>query len=200
MRKVRNAIMVSLAFVVLLGTVVLTAHVVEDDERAILLNNDEFVRVVKPGIVWLIPKTERLDRVSLSPVSLRRQRILTDADQRSAKVDLLVTFHHDPEQTYEIYRRYGSDDAYAVNVKGMCFDKRVIQTRHREVSRRVDDLAESMFAQYTESNFEDDTRLNLIHDRDALNSALEHAIKEALADEPIIVDKLQIEKIDYTRE
>lgn len=192
--------MVSLVFAVLLGTVVLTAHVVEDDERAILLNNDEFVRVVQPGIVWLIPKIERLDRVSMSSVSLRRQLILTDADQRSAKVDLLVTYHHDPDQVYEIFRRYGSNEAHVYTLKGMCFDRRYIGIHHKDLSKSIDELAQSVFAQYTEFAFKHDPTSQFIQGRTPLNMALEFEVKDALKNQPIVIEDVVIDKINVTGE
>lgn len=200
MKKVIIALIVSVVLALLLGIVILTAHVVAGDERGILLANDAFVRVVEPGLVFLISRSERLERVSISETTINRYPRVTDADQRSAKIHLSVTFHHDPDRAETIYRSYGTDDAYAYNVIGMCSKKRLISPRIDVVSEVVEAAAKSIFARYTASDFEDDKRAHVIHDRDALYSALELAIKEALVEEPIVISAVVVVKIEYDQD
>lgn len=158
-------------FLILIGSSVQT---IDEGERGVLLTYGKITRIEEPGLIFILPFIQTVERISTRTETLRASNLaMYSFDQQIAELELTITYHHNADQIEEVYRQYGKTELY----------QKVVLPRVKEVTK-------SIFGQYTVAR--------AIQDRAGLNVALNLGIKEAITGVPIVIDNIQVENVDFS--
>lgn len=165
-------------FLVLIGLTVMFGswYTVGQGERAVLTRWGAIAQEnIQPGLHWKTPWVE-----GVSTISVATQRQLYEdmeaysRDQQPAHFKISVNWHSDPARIGEIYWRYGDEDGLV----------------DRLLDRHVPQQSKNVFGRYD--------AVTLIRDRNTFNQDVFKALVESVADEPIIIESVQVENVQFS--
>lgn len=173
--KTNKTVMIALvAALLVLGLIASSVQTIDEGERGVLLTYGKITRIEEPGLIFILPFIQTVERISTRTETLRASNLaMYSFDQQIAELELTITYHHNPDQIEEVYRQYGKTELY----------QKVVLPRVKEVTK-------SIFGQYTVAR--------AIQERAGLNIALNEAIKEAVSGVPIVIDNIQVENVDFS--
>lgn len=174
-----NIARILIAVAVLIGLMVVggSFYTVDQGERGVLLRTGKVIGIAQPGLGFKIPFLDKVVKVSVQTKTYNWNKVNSySADQQPADLKISVTFRVDPEKVTEVYERFGSVDN-AVS---------------RIVSPIVNRDVKIVFGGYS--------AVRAIQERGKLNSDAREAVRLALQNEPLIMQSLQIENIDFSPE
>ena len=152
-------------------------YTVDQGERAVILRYGAVSGVSQPGLGFKLPFIDRVEKISVQTQTYTWQQVNSySADQQPADLKISVTFQVDPERVQDLYARFGSI-ANAVN---------------RVISPIVNRDIKVVFGQFTAAR--------AIQERGRLNTDTREAVRQALEGAPLILQSLQIENIDFSKE
>ncbi len=168
-----------IAAVVILGLMVVggSFYTVDQGERAVVLRTGAVANIAQPGLGFKLPFVDRVEKVSVQTQTFTWQQVNAySADQQPADLKISVTFQVDPDRVKDLYARFGSI-SNAVN---------------RVISPIVNRDIKVVFGQFTAAR--------AIQERGRLNTDAREAVRKALEGEPLLLQSLQIENIDFSKE
>lgn len=174
-----NVTRLLIAAVVLLGLMVAggSFYTVDQGERAVVLRTGAVASVAKPGLGFKLPFIDRVEKISVQTQTFTWQQVNSySSDQQPADLKISVTFHVDPDRVEDLYARFGS----------------VTNAVNRVISPIVNRDIKVVFGQFTAAR--------AIQERGRLNTDAREAVRKALEGEPLILQSLQIENIDFSKE
>jgi len=168
-----------IAAVVILGLMVVggSFYTVDQGERAVVLRTGAVASIAPPGLGFKLPFIDRVEKVSVQTQTFTWQQVNAySSDQQPADLKISVTFQVDPERVKDLYARFGTI-SNAVN---------------RVISPIVNRDIKVVFGQFTAAR--------AIQERGRLNTDAREAVRKALEGEPLLLQSLQIENIDFSKE
>ena len=170
---------VGLVLFIVVGFTVLFGswYTVNQTERAVLLRNGAFVRVVQPGLSFKTPWIESVYKIDMQTKNFEYNKVNSySSDQQPADLKISVTLHVTPGKEEEMYSRFGGDEAAAVS---------------RLITPHMNQEVKVVFGQYTAQR--------AITDRGKLNIDAANALRAAIAYDPIFtIEGVQIEDIAFS--
>lgn len=152
-------------------------YTVDQGERGVVLRTGAVTAIAPPGLGLKLPFIDRVEKVSVQTQTYTWQQVNAySSDQQPADLKISVTFQVDPERVKDLYARFGTI-SNAVN---------------RVISPIVNRDIKVVFGQFTAAR--------AIQERGRLNTDAREAVRKALEDEPLILQSLQIENIDFSKE
>ena len=152
-------------------------YTVDQGERGVVLRYGAVNHVAKAGLGFKLPFIDRVEKISVQTQTFTWQQVNSySSDQQPADLKISVTFHVDPERVEDLYARFGSVNN-AVN---------------RVISPIVNRDIKVVFGQFTAAR--------AIQERGRLNTDAREAVRVALDSEPLVLQSLQIENIDFSKE
>lgn len=168
-----------IAAVVIMGLLVVggSFYTVDQGERAVVLRTGAVSHIAQPGLGFKLPFIDRVEKISVQTQTYTWQQVNAySADQQPGDLKISVTFQVDPERIGDLYARFGSI-SNAVN---------------RVISPIVNRDIKVVFGQFTAAR--------AIQERGRLNTDTREAVRKALEGEPLVLQSLQIENIDFSKE
>jgi len=168
-----------LALGVILVVLVLIAtgswFTVDQGERGVVLRNGAFVRVAEPGLGFKIPVLETVIDVSVRTHKRVYKNLGSySKDIQLAALEIAVNSRVDTSRVGEVYERFGSD-----------YDARILDPAVQGESKIV-------FGKFNAKE--------AIESRSKLALETEKAIREAIKGTGLLIDSIQIENIDFSKE
>lgn len=152
-------------------------YTIDQGERGVLLRTGKVIGIAEPGLGFKIPFIDKVVKITVQTRTYTWNKVNSySADQQPADLKISVTFRVDPEKVSEVYSRFGS----------------VGNAVRRIVSPIVNRDVKIVFGGYS--------AVRAIQERGKLNSDSREAVRQALSGEPLILQSLQIENIDFSRE
>jgi regulator of protease activity HflC (stomatin/prohibitin superfamily) len=170
---------------ILIGIVVLfvlmfvggSFYTIDQGERGVILRTGKVVGTAQPGLGFKIPFLDKVVKISTQTQTYTWNKVNSySADQQPADLKISVTFRVEPTKVAEIYSKFGS----------------IPSAVQRIVSPIVNRDVKVVFGGYS--------AVRAIQERGKLNSDAREAVRQALEGEPLILQSLQIESIDFSRE
>lgn len=151
-------------------------YTIDQTERGVILRNGAISGKAQPGLGFKVPLIDSVEKISVqSHLQTYSDMHTYSFDQQPAIIKVSVSFHPDPTKVDDIYARF--------------------QNIETLVARALDPHAyqelKIVFGQFT--------AVSAIQNRQKLNDEVAAAITESLKDEPIIVESVQIENIDFSK-
>ncbi len=172
-----NRFLIACAVVIVLMIAGGSFYTVDQGERAVVLRNGAISHVAQPGLGFKLPFVDKVEKISIQTQTFTWQQVNSySSDQQPGDLKISVTFHPDPERVSELYARFGTV-ANAVN---------------RVISPIVNRDIKTVFGQFTAAR--------AIQERGRLNLDAREAVRKGLEGEPIVLQSLQIENIDFSKE
>lgn len=152
-------------------------YTVDSGWEAVVLTNGAITDVVDPGLHF---KTPLMQGVSFLP--LQQQSYVADklnslsADQQSADIKVSVIYHvpSGPDAGKQFFTKYNT----------------IAQFEDRYIARVVPTVLKSVFGTYTAPN--------VPKQRAQINADLTAALKETAKDQPIVIDAVNFENVDFS--
>ncbi len=161
-----------------LATVFAGAYTVDQSELGVKLRFGKIVSIEQPGGNVKIPFVEHVVKVDMQTRTMKWDKVNAySADQQPADLHVSVTLHVDPSKVPDFYARFGGDIPTAVAAS---------------ISPHVNQQVKVVFGQFT--------AVRAIQERARLNKEAQAAVEGAINDSPLIIESVQIESIDYSRE
>lgn len=151
-------------------------YTVDQGERGVLLRNGKLVGVAEPGLGFKMPLID-----SKIPVSIQTHKVTLDKmasysrDQQTAEIRLSVNYRVPADQVADVYAAYGG-------LQGL--EDRIIMPRIYEEAKNV-------FGQFN--------AITAVQERARLNVEMRAAIANSVKG-PVIIEGVQIENIDFSKE
>ncbi|MDH3241053.1 MAG: prohibitin family protein [Alphaproteobacteria bacterium] len=148
---------------------------VDQGERGVVLRNGAFVRVAEPGLGFKIPLLETVIDISIRTHKRVYKNLASySKDIQLATLQIAVNSRVDASRVREVYERFGSD-----------YDARILDPAVQGESKIV-------FGKFNAKE--------AIESRSRLALETEKAIREAVKDTGLLIDSIQIENIDFSKE
>lgn len=152
-------------------------YTVDQGERGVVLRTGAVTSIAQPGLGFKLPFIDRVEKVSVQTQTYTWEKVNSySADQQPADLKVSVTFQVDPARVGDLYARYGSIRNAVARI--------IFPIVNRDVK--------VVFGRYT--------AVRAIQDRGRLNAEAREAVREAIEGEPITLQSLQIENIDFSPE
>lgn len=160
--------------VVLLIAVLGSFYTIDQTERGVQLTNGAVTGVANPGMNFKIPFFQSVSKVSIQSSTMRYPGLQAySKDQQPAKLAVSVTFHVPEGEVLNLYKRYQNVDNLLA----------------RSMNRAVPSKVENVFGQYT--------AVLAVQKRPQFEADVAKAIRDELSGQPIVVESVQIENIDF---
>ncbi len=152
-------------------------YTIDQGERGVVLRTGAVSSIAQPGLGFKLPFIDRVEKVSIQTQTYTWEKVNSySADQQPADLKISVTFQVDPERVGDLYARFGT----------------IRNAVSRIISPIVNRDVKVVFGRYT--------AVRAIQDRGKLNAEALEAVRKAIDQEPINLQSLQIESIDYSPE
>lgn len=152
-------------------------YTIDQGERGVVLRTGAVASIAQPGLGFKLPFIDRVEKVSVQTQTYTWEKVNSySADQQPADLKISVTFQVDPARVGDLYARYGS----------------IRNAVSRIIFPIVNRDVKVVFGKYT--------AVRAIQDRGKLNAEAREAVRIAIEGEPITLQSLQIENIDYSPE
>lgn len=152
-------------------------YTVDQGERGVVLRTGAISHVAQPGLGFKLPFIDRIEKVSVQTQTFTWDKVNAySSDQQPADLKISVTFQVDPARVGDLYARFGS----------------IRVAVDRIISPIVNRDVKVVFGRYT--------AVRAIQDRGKLNVDVREAVRLAIVGEPIILQSLQLENIDFSSE
>lgn len=175
-----------------------TWYTIDQGERGVILRNGAMTGVAEPGFHLKIPF---VDAVAKIPVTLqtsywtcrelkhdngdlyrdpncssieKNEMLAYSQDQQPAALRVTVSWHAQPGDVVDIYANFSSLE----------------NLESRLIARRAPQAIKTVFGHYT--------AVSAVSERVQLNSEVLKAVEASVEGEPVIIDSVQIENIDYS--
>lgn len=161
---------------ILLLTVVFGSwYTVDQGERGVRLRYGAIVGVAEPGLNFKIPFVDTVRTISVQNQAMVYENIESySKDQQPARLRLSVSYHVPVASVETLYSQYGTID-------------RMVE---RLISRKVPDELKNVFGRYT--------AISAIQDRTKFGIDVNAALKQAVNGEPVEIDSVQIEEVEFS--
>lgn len=165
-------------FAAIVGLTVLFGswYTIDQGERGVLLRNGRVVGIAEPGLGFKMPLVDDKIAISIQTHVVRFDKLPSySRDQQPADIRLSVNYRIPADQVVNVYSQYGSD-------------KNLVD---RIISPRVYEETKNVFGQFN--------AVTAIQERARLNADIRAAIAAAVKG-PVIIEGVQIENIDFSKE
>lgn len=187
-----------IAVVIALFTMLGSFYTIDQGERGVILRNGAVVGIAEPGLHFKTPFLEtvvdiattqrttywtcvqvkdragNLQRSSSCSDDERSEMLAYSRDQQPAAMRVTVSWHAPADQVETIYSDYSS----LSNLEGQL------------IARRAPQAVKTVFGQYTATS--------AVDTRAKLNANVLAAVENAMKGEPVVIDGVQIENVDYS--
>ncbi|CNF26663.1 prohibitin family protein [Yersinia similis] len=165
------AILTLIAVICLLGS----WYTINESDRGIITKWGKVVAVAEPGLGFKIPIITEVETISISNRSIKYDRLKAySKDQQPAQMVVSIGFQVPPASVEDLFVKYGS-------IQNMA---------ERLVSRHVPTQVENVFGQYT--------AVSAVQNREDFVRRVTEELRLVLKDEPLIINSVNIENIDFT--
>lgn len=148
-------------------------YTIDQGEKGVVLRNGRFVEVVNPGLGFKMPWFDSVVKMSTRTEKVSFTKVGTySRDVQAAVIMVSVNHRLDPGKVADVYATLGP--AYADRILTPA-----VLRRSKEV-----------FGQFAAAE--------IVKERARLNSEIERAIRESVADDGIIIEAVQLEDIDFS--
>ena len=150
-------------------------YTVDETQRGVILRNGALVGIAQPGLGFKLPWIDGLKKISVQNHRVKYSKMSAySLDQQPAIVSLSVNFRIDPSRVADVYSLYQTESNLV----------------ERAISPQVAREFKTVFGQYT--------AFRSIQERAKLNIDTENALRAAVVSQPIIIESIQIENIDFS--
>ena len=174
-----NLSKIAIAIAAIVGLLIVggSFYTIDQGERGLVLRTGAVSHVAQPGLGFKLPFIDRVEKISVQTQTFTWQQVNSySADQQPADLKISVTFQVDPAHVTELYARFGS----------------ITNAVNRVISPIVNRDIKVVFGQFTAAR--------AIQERGRLNTDAREAVRKAIEGEPLILQSLQIENIDFSKE
>ncbi len=152
-------------------------YTIDQGERGVVLRTGALSHIAQPGLGFKLPFIDRVEKISVQTQTYTWQKVNSySSDQQPADLKISVTFNVDPARVGDLYAQFGTI-ANAVN---------------RVISPIVNRDVKIVFGGFS--------AVRAIQERSRLNTEAREALRKALEGEPLVLQSLQIESIDFSPE
>lgn len=150
-------------------------YTVDQGYRGVILRNGAVVGMAQPGLGFKAPIIDSVYDISVQThVETFDKMVSYSADQQPAEMRVSVNYRLLPDKVAEVYATYQS-------LEGLL---------NRLIRPHVFQATKVVFGQYTAAR--------AIQDRGKLNADTAAAIQSAVGDDPVVIESVQIENIDFS--
>lgn len=172
---IKVAICVVIAFLII-STVVGSFYSIDERDRGVILRNGAVIGIAEPGLHWKRPFTDTVATISVEFKNSKYEGLdAYSKDNQPAKLRASVNWHIDPARVTEVYSSAGTADALA----------------SRTVDRYLPQAVENVFGQYN--------AVSAVQKRPQLVIDVAKSLRDDVKG-PIVIDSVQIENIDFSKE
>ena len=151
--------------------------IIDEGERGVLLRNGKISSIAEPGLSFKLPFFDKVVYISTQTHSKKYEGIQAySKDQQPAAIRISITYHvPTAEKDIKVlYATYGN----------------LASLEQRLLDRNAPTQVENVFGQYT--------AISAVQERVKFVADLKVAIKSSVGDNPIIIESVQIENIDFS--
>lgn len=149
-------------------------YTVNEGERGVVLVNGKVTGIAEPGFNWKLPFIVQVPVISVRSNAAKYTTAAYSKDQQSANLEVSVSYRIPPDRVEDVYSTYGNEE----------------NLLSRVVERKLFDRLKVIFGQFNAQTS--------IQDRGRLGAEIQAALQDATASEPVIVESIQLENIDYS--
>lgn len=160
----------------IISTVVGSFYSIDERDRGVILRNGAVIGIAEPGLHWKRPFTDSVTTISVEFKSTRYDGLdAYSKDNQPARLRASVNWHVDPARVTEVYSSAGTAEALAA----------------RTIDRYLPQAVENTFAQYS--------AVTAVQKRPQLVIDVGKSLRSDVTG-PIVIDSVQIENIDFSKE
>jgi regulator of protease activity HflC (stomatin/prohibitin superfamily) len=148
-----------------------TVEIVDQTERGVLLRFGQIERVLEPGLNFVNPFTENVQRMDVSVKAVEINELSYSKDSQVVTVSAVINYQVNPVEVESVYEEVRRD----------------IEVRY--VLPRAKDALKNSIAKYTAQG--------LIENRSVLTSEFKTALQEQLADSGVSVHSVSLTNFDF---
>ena len=154
------------------------AYSIDESETGVHLRLGRVVGIEQSGGGLMIPFVDSIKKINMKTKTFTWEKMNAySGDQQPADLVVSVIAHVDPAKVTELYSRFGGDLQAAVSTI---------------ISPHVNQQVKVVFGQFT--------AVRAIQERSKLNMAAQKAVVEAVGEYPLVIDSVQVENIDFSRD
>lgn len=152
-------------------------YTIDQGERGVILRNGAIIGIAQPGLSFKMPIIDEIEYISLQQQVHRweGETIMQgySQDQQPADMRVSVSFHVNEPDVAKLYTQFGS----------------LYNAETRLIERLTPPAIKAVFGRYSAPS--------VIQQRGKFNAEVTEAVKAAIP-EPLIVDSVQVENIDFS--
>lgn len=150
-------------------------YTIDQSQRGVLLRNGALVGTAQPGLGFKLPWIDALKKISIQSKRAAWPKMSAySLDQQSAVVSISVNYRIDPSRVADVYTLYQDEEGLVTRI----------------IAPQVARQFKTVFGQYT--------AFRSIQERAKLNTDAENALRESITGQPVIIESVQIENIDFS--
>lgn len=165
------------AFIAFMGmiTAFLSYYTIDEGQRGVILRTGKVVGVSDPGLHFKVPFVDSVEKITTRSQAIKFKGQAYTKDQQTTSFIISVNFNIPASKVSELYSKY----------------RGVEEIANRLLERVVPTQAKNIFGQYNAHN--------AISERPRLIAQIEEAIKLSAKDEPILIESVQVEDIEFSK-